>query len=260
MKNYLKRFLASILCVCLILSMCGITATAEVTGSVPEKLSGKQVAQQKDLETMPEGLTNITFRDFGLADGTYTAAGGKSGVYSGSSLDGTLLSGKVTFGKVGGAAELMVAPKGTWTGALRLRQRDAGNHASLYLTVPYPEGTKTLELTPEIAGVQLTGAELDLQMSFQLVDNDSDGAKDDLKLGVWFNGVLYNNEYFYINDCPFVKSAMQSQIVLYPQFEGHSITIESTELVVPETMPEGLTDITFRDFGIADGTYAAAGG
>jgi hypothetical protein len=62
MKNYLKRFLASFLCVCLILSMCGITATAEVTGSVPEKLSGKQVAQQKDLETMPEGLTNITFR------------------------------------------------------------------------------------------------------------------------------------------------------------------------------------------------------
>jgi hypothetical protein len=181
-------------------------------------------------ETVPEGFRLITFRNFGIADGTYADSKVASGLYSRGSLDGVMFSGKVTFGKVGGAAQLMIAPKGTWAGALVLCQRDAGSHDSLYLRVLQATGNKEIAtLTPDIAGVKLTGAELDLQLSFQLVDNDGDGNKDDLKLGIWFNEVLYNNEYFYFNDCTFVQSDMQSQMVLYPQVTGSSIVAKSIE-------------------------------
>jgi hypothetical protein len=77
--------------------------------------------------------------------------------------------------------------------------------------------------------VPLTGAELDLQLSFQLVDNDGDRKKDDLKLGIWFNEVLYNNSYFYFNNCTFVQSGKLSQMVLYPQVAGSSIVAKSIE-------------------------------
>jgi hypothetical protein len=192
---------------------------------------------------MPEGLKEITFRNFGIADGTYTDDDVVSGSYSRGSLDGIVVSGKVTFGTVGGAAQIMVAPEGTWEG-LWLCQRDHGRHDSLYLRV-YQSGIKEIAtLTPEFAGMPLVGEELNLQMSFQLVDNDGDGNKDDLKLGIWFNEVLYNNEYFYIDDCFFVKANKTNQIVLYPQVTGSSITVKSIEQENPESL------IDYEKFGL----------
>jgi hypothetical protein len=61
------------------------------------------------------------------------------------------------------------------------------------------------------------------------VDNDGDRNKDDLKLGIWFNEVLYNNSYFYFNNCTFVQSGKLSQMVLYPQVAGSSIVAKSIE-------------------------------
>jgi hypothetical protein len=180
-------------------------------------------------ETMPEGLTEITFSDFGIADGTYTVTE-TLGVYKNGSLDGTVFSGKVTFEAVGGNTWFMITKNGDWNGGLVLCQRDNDEHKNLYLrTFNKATGgtTAIATLTPEIAGVQLTGAEFDLQLSFQMVDNDGDGAKDDLKLGIWFNGVLYDNEYFYFNDCAFAQSDMTSRIILFAQ-SGFPIKIEST--------------------------------
>ena len=52
----------------------------------------------------------------------------------------------------------------------------------------------------DVARVTLVGEELDLKYSLEYVDHDSDGAADDLKLGVWFGGKLYNNRYIYIDN------------------------------------------------------------
>ena len=43
-------------------------------------------------------------------------------------------------------------------------------------------------LSPAIAGTTLAGKWLDLMMSVQYVDSDGDGKKDDVKLGIWFDG------------------------------------------------------------------------
>jgi hypothetical protein len=50
------------------------------------------------------------------------------------------------------------------------------------------------------AGVKLTGEEVKITMSFEYVDSDEDGKKDDVKFAVWFNGKAYQNRYFYLTD------------------------------------------------------------
>jgi hypothetical protein len=47
-------------------------------------------------------------------------------------------------------------------------------------------------------GDTFTGKSFLLQISTEFVDQDNDGEKDDIKLGVFFNGVLYCNNYIYI--------------------------------------------------------------
>lgn len=34
-------------------------------------------------------------------------------------------------------------------------------------------------------------------LTTEYVDSDKDGKKDDVKFGIWFNDVLYNQEYIY---------------------------------------------------------------
>ena len=39
-----------------------------------------------------------------------------------------------------------------------------------------------------------------LQITTEIVDSDNDGDQDDLKLGVFFNSKLYDNEYLYVRN------------------------------------------------------------
>ena len=61
-----------------------------------------------------------------------------------------------------------------------------------------PEKQFSYLFTPYLAGCELVGEWLDLKLSIQFVDHDGDGAKDDVKLGVWFGGKLYNNNFKFI--------------------------------------------------------------
>lgn len=54
--------------------------------------------------------------------------------------------------------------------------------------------------TPEIAKTQFKDTRILLQITTERVDSDNDGNYDDIKLGVWFNGTLYDNVYIYLVD------------------------------------------------------------
>ena len=58
----------------------------------------------------------------------------------------------------------------------------------------------TIYFDPATAGTALVGKDIKLQLSFEYVDSDGDGKKDDVKLGVWFNNVLYRNSFIYLID------------------------------------------------------------
>ena len=60
--------------------------------------------------------------------------------------------------------------------------------------------TGTYVFNSVVAGTELTDNWFNIKLSTEYVDSDGDGAKDDVKLGVWFNDVLYDNTYIYLKD------------------------------------------------------------
>ena len=76
------------------------------------------------------------------------------------------------------------------------------------------------------AGTKLADNRFNLKLSTELVDSDRDGKKDDVKLGVWFNDVLYNNEYIYLID---YKEFLGGYMGLYSMNDNSFFTVKSVE-------------------------------
>lgn len=205
---------------------------------------------------LPEGLTEITFHDFGFTDGDYTQY--PSGEYEGETLDNTLFIGKITFpesasahlmygGKVAGGGFDIVPAQDTTTGEWYLRLFDTNQDKS---------GRKFSEYKfySNVAGVPLVGTEVALMLSLQYVDNDGDGVKNDVKLGVWFGGKLYNNRYIYLKDFANTGHSMGTWMA-FSISKTTKITIKSVGEIKWKALPTGLTEIGFSDFGITSGVY-----
>lgn len=200
-----------------------------------------------DPEVPEDTLKRITFLNFGIADATYQFTGGlsASGQYSGS-LNGTIFNGDVTFTGPS-AADIRYGGENLWYG---LRFYNSGEN--LYMK---DVGDKTAEygFTPAMAGTQLVGAKFNLKITTQFVDADKDGTSDDARLGVWFNDVLYENNYIYLmNYAPY----MGRRIGIYVSDNNSSLTTGSHIIEgQQEVLDPDLETITFRDFNIADGLY-----
>ena len=213
MKNNKKIWLriAQMCCIC-ILALMFITACAakDKKSEKNEKPSqgenvGEQVAQDEPevLETMPEGLEELHFIDFGIENGEY-AKGTYKGEYGGSTLDNTVVSGKVTFTPKGDTHILIggkAAMGGFGISALVPNKSDEWV-LRLYDTNVDKKGWKfdPIYFYSDVAGIPLVGKEIDLKVSIQYVDNDGDGTKNDVKVGMWFNDKLYENKYIYLKD------------------------------------------------------------
>ena len=143
-------------------------------------------------------LKQISFSRFGIRDGVYTsthpdfaAQGGFFHPVMGQTLNGTLFNADFCFN--GEAVEIRYGGlANAWEG---LVLRSSGKNLLLVDTTGL-----LCTFTPEYAGTDLTGSKVNLQISLLYVDSDADGSKDDVKLGFWFNGVLYKNEFLYLTD------------------------------------------------------------
>ena len=202
---------------------------------------------------MPTGLKEITFRDFGLIDGDYTKY--PDGKYDGESLDGTLFSGKITFSKIGDT-HMMYGGKVTGGG---LELALGGNETEgFYLRLRNPKGSEStatfneIKFYSDVAGVELVGTELELSLSLEYIDHDGKGSKNDVKLGVWFGGKLYNNNYIYLDNYVDNSHSMGTWLAFAIMGEAKT-TIKSVGTINWKDVPEGLKEITFRDFGFIDG-------
>ena len=177
-------------------------------------------------------LKEITFTSFGIEDadftnidtGNFCASGVYRDLQKGKTLEGTLFHGKVKFGTVYGADIRLGGTKDGWSG---LRLATVGDGCLLIEDTALEEKKLSKMLSPAIAGTTLAGKWLDLMMSVQYVDSDGDGKKDDVKLGIWFDGVLYENKYIYIAD--FAES-MGSYMGIYSSNPESHISIRSIEV------------------------------
>ena len=210
---------------------------------------------------LPTGMQHLSFRDFGFADGTLTAKTNK-GEYEGNTLNNTLFRGNITYSTVG-TSHLAYGGKGSLQGFLLANVKDAatGEH---YLRLWDSNADKSgqkfsdIKFYSDVAGVQLVGAKLDLALSMEYVNNDNGQSANDLKLGVWFGGKLYNNTYIYINNYVDTGHSVGQFMTIWNQEQGATVAVESVGEINWKPMPEGMTEITFRDFRLDGPHYTGA--
>lgn len=142
--------------------------------------------------TYNETLTELYPYDFGIEDGikldnlSSTAAG-----YS--SLVNTIFTADIKH--TGTELYLMYAAPSLWEGL-----RFVFNNGSLSFYDTSMKIGAAIDFSPEIAGVKFSDELFRLQISIEPCNCDSDGLTDDIKVGIFFNYRLYNNEYVYIPD------------------------------------------------------------
>lgn len=141
--------------------------------------------------------TKSTFASFQLSDGTYSYETKKTVLSSGAypfSMNKTAFIGEISFANAKDAELRIGGKKDAWHG-LKFWTKN-GN---LYMQ-DATGLTKKYQFLPTVAGVDFAEDTFNLQVSIEYIDCDTDGAKDDVKLGVWFNGKLYNNTYIELSD------------------------------------------------------------
>ena len=176
-----------------------------------------------------ESFEKITFEYFGLKDGIYKFDGTGNPVFEGKgpkTLDQKVLCGDVLFSG-DGYNHLMVGGSGNvWYGLRFITQ--ANGTIELYW-IDEDDMILIDIFNKTVAGATLIGEWLNLMISTEIVDADKDGEKDDIELGVWFNGVLYKEEFYTIID---KASGLGKQLGLFCSTEENSIAIRS----IPEYM------------------------
>ena len=162
----------------------------------PKSVGGE--TQKPNATQQPdESFKKITFGNFAIKDGQYRFIGpelGAEGRYI-FSVNQTVFSADFHFSKALGA-DFRYGGKGNpWNG---LRFWTTGD-GKLYMQ-DGEEKTEIYTFHPMYAGVQLVDNTFNMKLSVEFVDSDNDGVKDDVKLGVWFNNVLYRNSFIYLID------------------------------------------------------------
>lgn len=169
------------------------------------------------LETIPEGLEELHFIDFGIENGEY-GKGTYKGEYGGTTLDDTLVCGKLTFTPRGDTHVLIGGkkPMGGFGISALVPDKETEWVLRLYDTNVDKKGWKfdPIYFYSDVAGVPLVGQELDFKVSIQYVDNDGDGVENDVKLGMWFNDKLYDNKYIYLKDYESLSYSMGTWMTL----------------------------------------------
>ena len=166
------------------------TPSTTITLSTPG--SSNNVGDTKT-EQLPSGFRNFTFASVGIKDGTFSKDF-KDGKYP-FSFNKTIFSGDVLFDAAGRSDFRYGGMANGWEGL-----RFWVTNSTLYMEEVYKYVDEKYEFDPVLAGVLFSEEEFNLKLSCEYVDSDSDGKKDDVKLGVWFNDVLYDNSYIYLVD------------------------------------------------------------
>ena len=169
------------------------------------KLTVKSVVDMVVGKQPDESLKKISFADYGIEDGKYGINNvdytpfdfSVEGLYKGGTIDGVLFDGNLLYSEDGGATVTIGGKDDAWHG-FRLTNNEAGRLVLSNVTGGDKNVFRSLTFSEQIAGAQLIGKEFNFKMSIQFEDFDGDGVKDDVKLGLWFNNILYANQYLYL--------------------------------------------------------------
>lgn len=228
-----------------------------------------------------EGFNRITFDTFNIKDGVYknrkagngadfvSTTGSYRKTYDKVCFSGTVNLTKYTFTNADGnestnVPQLIygVTSSDGWTGiyfyptadgtSLIMRNTHAFSYSEDSLT--YKNRQKTF-LAEKTTVSNFIDKDFNIGISTRFVDHDGDGQEDDVQLGIWFNDILYNDEYIYYLD---FTDKLGTGFSLHAR-ENTTVTVKSREdffpTLIPEEKPEELEKISLNYFAINDGTF-----
>ncbi len=211
------------------------------------------------IKTLPTNLKEITLIDARMGDGSGNAAGKFIGL---NSLDGTLFSAKLKFSK--NLARMHYGLSNEYKDGfigIGFRLEDdkliIGNEQGSKEGALSSMKLNFVTIDPVKAGVGKTFVDTEflLQVSIEFIDRDNDGENNDIKLGVFINGVMYKNSYFYISN----QAGLLGTRINFN--EGGAASFASYEKG-PKLTPKDLkanptyTELTLRDFVIKDRIFS----
>ena len=205
------------------------------------------LGEEEPIEQLPTDFMEITLNDFGIADGTYAsvtrtslAIDGTTGADGAATLDKKILSMDVSC--VDGIMQLFYGTTTSDYSGLFFKFNPTAN------TIALLQGTSTLleTFTAADGGFDLTnGNSVNLKITTEYVDGDD--VDTDVKVGVFINGVLYNNEYIVIEN---FASSLSDYVSIHQANTSGSLTISTPKRMLPSTYDQK----TFSDVGIGDKT------
>ena len=194
--------------------------------SVNEEATGTE-----EVPTLNSNFKELTFASYEIKTGTYKYANKKlsaKGQAELDNLDGVIFSDTVNFSDEPGACICFGGVKTAWQG-LNILSTAKGE---LQIKAATGKPFEPLVFKSEYAGVDLTGQDVEFTMSFEYVDADGDGQKNDVKLGVWFNGKAYRNKWYYL---PNFAEQLGGHLGIYIPNEKTTLSIKTyTEAFVFE--------------------------
>lgn len=235
--------------------------TLAIYGHTGDKLTIGNIDEFKDPVTsrpLDSSFKKFTFDTVSILDKTYTVSDGLIRGAYGESLDGACFGGTVTFSAKAGAQMLYAATAGN--AGMTISLTDDGRLVLGHNAISFP----TKYFLASKAGLNsFADEEFNISISTRYVDSDNDGAKDDVELGMWFNDILYADEFIYIPD--YVQH-MDKYIYIYcpPASAGTTITVGTRSdfmpVVIPEELNPDLKLITLNNFSIKDGVLEDSNG
>ena len=113
--------------------------------------------------------------------------------------------------------------------------------------------TKVYRLTASIqnGGYNYIGKQFNYKLTVENFDHDDGGVPNDLRIGVWIDNNLCNDEYLYADNC-----ARKIGDKSFKIFKGAQLTAPAGEGKIESPSYEGYDVVTSKDFtGLNDGTY-----
>lgn len=236
-------------------------------------------AQAAETETLPTDFNEVTPREFGIADfsGNTEKAVYKSSLKPLQSANEMIFQAKVVFG----SGTLSLLDKNVSTAAIEglnfwkngsSAVRFNCSHAKIHVGGYYDEGgvyqdgqlgifadgssPYIYDMYPTLkAGTTAATAEFSLAITTEVVNFNRGTTANDLKVGVWFDGKLYNETYFYLCDYIFaqenilmtatVESITSPAVTAKEEWDGWKIITPAT-LGIPDaaSMEDGITTST----------------
>lgn len=164
-----------------------------------EKDGGKvEVGGKGPVPTIDPNFTKLYFYSYNVKSGEYRYKQNNLAVKAScglNSMDKVVFSDTIQFSPDLGAQFIIGGQKSAWHGLVWELTEDG----KLKMTVTNKEYTK-MYFDPEVAGTEFAGKDLEMTLSFEYVDYDEDGLKNDVKFAVWFNGKLYGDRWIYLKD------------------------------------------------------------